>query len=839
MAFLIILVIVLSQLTLISSTYLDLLNPSNGEIWQPVKFADIPKSATIRLPNLKSDVKVIFDKWGVPYIFGDNFEDVFRVFGYIQARDRLFQMDMYRRLIEGRLSEILGEITFDTDVFYRNLGLKQAANESLKAIQDNFPQLYGYFQAFAEGINYYIDNGPLPLEFRLLGYRPDKWEVINSLEVAKFIEWGLTGSFWDIERSILVEALGVNKVDEIFPMVDYNLFPILRNNETIYEGSIKTMSQENKQKYESITDTPLDKLNDRIELLKWLQMASGLEGLKTLRGSNNWVVGGNYTYSGKPLLANDPHLSLMVPPIWYEAQLVVKNQMYVRGVTFPGIPVIIIGHNDKVAWGVTNVGADVIDFYYYKWKDNETYYYNGSWMKINKREEVIKITTGEGLVEKTIYINSTIHGPLWKKGTAKYAMRWTGYMGTLEAVAVFMYDTAKNISDFIEGLKFWHIPGQNLVYADIYGNIMYYPSAQYPIRKNILDNSTVAGNMPFNGSNMEGEWVGFIPFEEIPHVINLPRGFVVTANNRPDAGTLPYYWGDSEYFADPYRAMRITQMIEETLAIKGFVDISDFKRIQGDVYSITAEEFLPHLIDALNNAELNNVEQEAFNILKTWNYQMFTNLTAPTIYSMWLYVYREKVFRDEYNANDLTNVRLPKVSTLEYLTENPEMFQYWIDDKSTTNKNETLNEILITSFKEAVSKLIDKMGTDPSKWEFGKIHKMKIEHPLGSVLPWLNYQALPRSGSHFEVNVAPFNPDSDSWYTSLGPSWREIIDLSDLDNSICVIPGGQSGNPYSDHYDDQYYLWINVEYKEMLFPKSPEELDTSVIEGQINFIGGS
>ncbi|MGQ4891019.1 MAG: penicillin acylase family protein [Candidatus Njordarchaeia archaeon] len=828
--------IILLQTTLFTSPILDLVNPSTGKLWEPSKYANIPTYQKIKISRMKTEVKVIYDKWGVPHIFGENFEDVFRAFGYIQARDRLFQMDLIRRMMEGKLSEILGPATYETDVFYRTLGISYAANKSIEMIRLKYPEVYSYVEAFSEGVNYYIVHEKMPLGIMLLNYKPKQWTPVSTLEIAKFIEWGLTGSFWDIEKDLIFKKLGNVKASEIFPMIDYVLYPILKANETIYEGAIKTL-EKNINIMEAEKKASPIKYEAELELLNWLKTASHLSDLPTFRGSNNWVVSGKYTKSGKPLLANDPHLQFTVPPIWYEAHLVVYNKMNVRGVTFPGIPFIIIGHNDKVAWGVTNVGADVIDYYYYVWKNDTAYYYNDTVKKVEQRLELIEVAVSGGTIEKRIIVNSTVHGPIFERNGVKFAMKWTGLMPTYEAVAVFKYNIAKNITDFIDALKLFNVPGQNLVYADVYGNIMYYPSALYPIRKNLKTNTTVPGDMPFNGSDMEGEWVGFIPFEEIPHAINLPRGYIVTANNRPDAGTIPYYWGDGETFADPYRAMRITQMIKEFINTNGYVDIDSFKEIQGDIYSIPASKFIPYLLNALNSADLDNLESQAKQALESWDYKMLANETGPTIFIEWLYLYRENIFKDEYEMANLTGVRKPKPSTIEYMTEHPNQFKYWFDNKSTT-QNETRDDIIVQSFREAVKKLAERLGSDVGKWKYGKIHIAKFQHPLGSILDWLNYKAVPANGGLFTPNPGYFNPSKETWYLEVGPSWREIIDLSNFSNSLCIIPGGQSGNPYSKHYDDQFWLWINIEYKAMTFPNTPQEIDENDVEGTIIITGG-
>ncbi len=823
--------LLLFQVIVMVMPYIALLNPADGLFWRPIEYTVPPKEQTIYISGMKSNVTVVFDNWGVPHIYAQNLEDAFTAFGYVQARDRLFQMDLIRRLMEGRLSEIFGDYALNSDIYYRTLGLAQAARASIELIEHEYPEVYDYMVAFARGVNQFINEGKLPLEMVILGYTPYKWEPYHSLLIAKMIEYGLTFNTWDLKRRVLVEAFGENRVEEIFPPIDYILFPILQDNETWYPSKIVPQAIDTSGlKYKLINDLPNDKLSDVSHLINEIDSLLKAFGFVKGLGSNNWVVSGNLTDTGKPLLANDPHLPLNAPPVWYEAHIVVPGVMNVRGVTFPGIPFIIIGHNDKVAWGVTNGCVDVIDFYYYKWLNATTYYYNGSWVKVNQREETIKVRTQGGYYNKTIIVNETIHGPLIEFHSARYAVKWTGLMATREAVAVFKFDTAKNIEDFLDGLRLFDVPGQNFVYADVEGNIMYYPNALYPIRKNLKDNVTVAGNMPFNGSNLEGEWVGFIPFEDVPHALNVPRGYIVTANNWIVDGDYPYYIGDSYYFLGPYRAMRITQMILDAVNTKGYVTIDDFKRIQSDAYSTLASALVPLLLDSIKNISLSEIEQNAVNLLKNWDYTMTIEKAAPTIFAMWVALYREYIFADEYEEKNVTDMPLPEPETIHYMSEHPNEFAWWFDNK-TTDKIETMGDIAYSALREAIKILTDRFDTnDPTQWTYGKIHVRYIQHFLGGALPWLNYPEMPENGSWFTVNLAYFEPFSYKWVSTIGPSWRQIIDLSNFSNSLSIIPGGQSGNPYSPHYYDQYLLWIKKEYKPMTFPSNPSDIPEDQVE---------
>lgn len=793
------------------STYLALLDPATGPMWTSLLTAEHPKRLEVVLPGLSNEVLVYRDSWGVPHIYAKSEADLFYAFGYVQAQDRLWQMDFMRRLCEGKLSEVVGEPVYEMDVFYRIIGLHRAAEETWNYLKQNDPELADLVQAFTDGVNAYIEQNMdnLPLEFKLLGYKPEPWTPVDSLTIGKFIGWGLTGTFWDLERKILVDALGSEAVDELFPLYEYEMFTIIPENYTEYLKDPLPIKSQIGTKFESNKDIQQAMFIDGIlKILRWKEEVDKWSGFFESIGSNNWVVDGNLTTTGKPILCNDPHLELTVPPVWYEAHLIVENGFNVRGVTFPGIPVIVIGHNAYLGWGMTNVGADVIDFYYYVWNEDETkYWYVDHWEDVEQVEENIKIKTDDGFETRTLIVNITRHGPVIQRDNAKFAIRWTGHGVTLEVKALYLYNKATNLSEFLEGMRFFHVPGQNIVYADIYGHIAYYPGARYPIREN-----NVTGMLPFNGSAGEGEWVGFVPFEKIPHVIDPPWHYIVTANNRPAGKSFPYYWGDSEYFSPRYRALRITMLINSTDKLS----IEDMMRIQGDDYSIPASIFVPYIQQVFEaKTDKDPYVEEALQYLSNWNYSMKKDLVAPTIYLKWLEIYRNKTFGDEYaKAGIYGKAKLPDIPVLEYFTETN--YQKYFDNKYTA-KVESRDDIIKESFIEAIQSLKEELGDDMSKWTYGSVHVREFNHPLGVVLSWLNYGSFPDHGSRFTVDPA-------GGYTSTsGASWREIINFANLSDSYCVIPGGQSGNRFSHHYDDQLPLWLETKYKLMTFPSSPEE----------------
>lgn len=491
--------------------------------------------------------------------------------------------------------------------------------------------------------------------------------------------------------------------------------------------------------------------------------------------------------------------------------------MNVRGVTFPGIPVIVIGHNNFVAWGLTNVGADVIDFYRYVWNDaGNQYWYLNRWENVTETEELIKIKVGDSIVETTVNINMTRHGPVIERNSEKFALKWTGQYPTMEARAMYAFNVANSLDDFELGLGDFQVPAQNIVYADIYGNIGWWANGRYPIRMNVSDaNSFLEYRLPFNGSQARGEWgewsdadAWLDPPEEVPHVVNPKAGCIATANNCPMPREKYSHWLGWTW-ADNYRVKRILRLLGEFQPLS----LEDMKEIQTDIYSIAAQNLVPYIINACRDRQLSQELEDALDFMGNWDFVMDKGQVAPAIFAAWVEKLKNNTFFDEYNRAEFEG-RYPSTETVQYLVE--ENSVRWFDNVD-TETTETRDDIIFQSFVEAVQLLREALGAKMSEWKWGTIHHTDIVHLLGSALSWLNYPELSVGGWEDSVNPA--------WGLKVisGASWRQIIDLDDLNSSICVIPGGQRGHPFSKHYYDQLELWLNGEYKPMTFPASPEE----------------
>ncbi len=842
--------ILLILIAYFASDYLNMLDPRNG-IWSSVLPAAHTGEKTIRLRGLEDEVIVAWDKWGVPHIYAKSERDLAFAFGYVQAMDRLWQMDLERRLAAGRLSELLGQPAFETDLFFRTMGLRIGAVRTWGALEAGaFPELKAALEAFAAGVNAAIKDmersGTLPVEYKLLGVEPEPWEPIDTLLVDRLICWGLTGSLDSLYLYQLLRGLQGAFGDEVGYRAVKSILPPDRPLE-VDEYIIPPSSSPGPAAKEhgapqqpcviSAREMGLGSPKSLFNVLKWWEDANSYcSFVRSLFASNNWVVSGALTASGKPILCNDPHLALTVPPTWYEAHLVVLGEggtplMNVRGVAFPGVPVIVIGRNDRVAWGFTNVGADVIDFYYYVWDEGgERYWYGpeGRWLTVKHDEEIIWVREGKKLVPKTVVLNFTIHGPLVERWGVRFAVKWLGHYATLEAEALRRYNWARGLEDFMEALALFQLPAQNHVYADVEGNIAWWACGRYPNRTNLDRSDPLKIWLPYNGSAGEGEWNEedwIDPPDEVPHLINPPWGYIVTANNRPaSTADYPLVYEIGWTWADYYRARRIRELIEGYLASEwARLRAEIMMAIQMDVLSIPARELVPYLLSALkiHEDELMALEKEAQEELVGWDYHMRAGWAAPTIFAAWLKAFVDAVFKDEFSKAGLEDVRIP-LSMLEYFVKHPEAGAWWFDDKGTPNVVEDRDTIMVKAFKQAVEELRKLVGTErthppPSKWKWARVHRLKADHVMGSVLPWLNYPRLPLDGWGDCVNnLGGLNVGS-------GPSWRQIVDFGD--KSYCVIPGGQSGNPFSPHYADQLELWVRGQYKAMDMPATPDEVE--------------
>jgi penicillin amidase len=762
---------------------------------------------TLSLPGLTARVEVIRDDLGVPQIYAQNEHDLFFAQGYVHAQDRLWQMEFNRRIGSGTLSAALGSATLETDRFLRTMGLRRAAEKDWALMGDETKAL---MQAYADGVNAFIEThqglGELPLEFTLLGVEPASWTPLDTLAWGKVMAYDLGGNYgMELFRARLIAEFGEEMAGQLVPP---------------YPADGPVIIPPEARSYAWLRGLPAGGANP---------LASILGEPRNGFGSNNWVVHGSRTATGKPLLADDTHLGLDMPSIWYENGLH-GGRFDVVGYSFPGAPMVIIGHNQTVAWGVTNLGPDVQDLYIEQVDDPihpSRYRFEGEWLDIATVQEVIEVK-GEEPVMLEVY--ETHHGPIMNAvldlpaTAAPLALRWTALDGTYLFRAVEGLDLASNWEEFRQALSYWDVPSQNFVYADVTGNIGYQSPGKIPIRA-----EGHQGVVPVPGWTGEYEWQGYIPFEELPSVYNPATGFVATANNKVVPDDYPYHLGSD--WAAPQRAQRITDL----LAADDSITIEDMQRIHGQTYSLPAEALLPRLLAAVGVPE-NDLEEAALGALREWDLYMEADRPGATIYEVWYYFLIQNTLRDELGEEfmedyiGLDDTHIPAMIDWAGRAE-----VAWFDD-TTTAWFETREDIMRRSFTDALQWLSQVLGDDPSEWEWGRLHtKTFVHNPIGqsgiALLENLfNSDTFPARGGTMTVDAA--------WYSSEeflamggGVSQRMVVNLADLDSSLFIHTTGQSAHLFHPHREDMIELWQEVEYGQLPFSRAAvdEEAETVLV----------
>lgn len=758
-----------------------------------LKKASVPDYNAKRIiPSMEAEVTVYRDTFGIPHIYAETEQDVYRAAGFVMAQDRMWQMDLYRRVTTGRLSEIFGADMLGTDLLMRSLRIQDKSEKLLENID---PMVKEALVHFAEGVNHYIEKHNLPPEFKLLGYNPELWEPVHSINLIGFMAWDLTTP-WHNEVVLhqLRESLGDSLYQMFIPDMAKHPVPV------ISEFGMKE---------------PVD-----LGLLAEASEKLGDLGIEFFHGSNNWAVSGVKSTTGTPILANDMHLGFNIPGIWYQMHLVAGEILNVTGVVLPGQPFVISGHNDSIAWGMTNVMIDDMDFYLETLNDDSTrYMLDGEWKNLTVETVTIPVK-GMDPVEKVI--RYTHRGPLINQlkpleGPA-VSMRWIGNEWSNELQSVFLLNRASNWEDFREAAKTFISVSQNIVYADHRGNIGMQISAGIPIRK-----GDIIGFYP--GDTTAYDWQGLVPFEALPYEFNPSRGYVSSANNKTIDETYPFkvsYWFDM-----PNRISRIREMLEA----KEKISPEDFQMIQTDQTSVLARDFLGYALVRLDSVkDWNQTETKALYSLKDWDFELTTESTAATIFELFYRKAMENLVKDDLTEAlfiSLLGSRTLMQNLLVNAIENPGSR---LIDISHTEKTETMKDILVISFRETVSELSLTLSANPDEWKWGSVHSFTLRHPLATVKILdrffkLNRGPFPVPGSFH--TVAPYSYSYRKPYdVNHGASQRHIYVVGKWDLSKTVIPTGNSGIPASPHYCDQTLLYLEGKYHDDPFSKEAVELNS-------------
>ncbi|WP_354682219.1 penicillin acylase family protein [Cupriavidus necator] len=762
--------------------------------------AQPPAAGTVALPGLHDKVTIVRDGNGVPHIRAASKADAWFALGYVHAQDRLWQMQMNKRVVAGRLAEILGPSAIDNDKFLRTLGVRRNAEAILA---QSPPETRAALQAYADGVNAWIDHrkGPLPPEFLLLRTEPEHWEPADTLGWQTMMAWDL-GSNWTQEtlRMRLAQVLPVARISEL-------LAP--------YPGEQPVRTMDYGHLYQQLAPlaNAMASVGDKAP-------PGYIEGM----GSNNWVVSGAHTQSGKPLLANDPHLGLQAPALWYFARMTAPG-LDVAGATLPGLPLVVLGHNARIAWGLTNTAPDVQDLYIERLRPgNDTQYQTpNGWAAFETRTETIRV---KGAPDVTLKVRATRHGPVISDVSesvasaagpfgAQYvvAFQWTALRADDRTFqAGLKMNEAHDWASFTAALRDFHSPQQNIVYADVDGNIGFYAPGRVPLRR--ADND-LKGLAPAPGWDARYDWTGFIPFEALPHRYNPADGVIVTANQRIVGPDYPYFI--TSEWAVPYRFERIHALLAATP--KHTLD--SFAAIQKDVVSLAVRDALPLLLAAPVSRDGARPERERalLEALRKWDGTMDMDRAEPLVVTAWLRELSRRLFEEKVGEPifgrmwEHRNVQQPM---LNILRDPRKLGAFWCD-RPHTRPAESCDDAIADAWTAAMTDLSRRYGDNPSRWHWGEAHAARAEHkPFGKISylsPLFNLR-VPTGGDTYTVNVGRHNlrDDKAPFENTHAASVRALYDLANLEASRFMDSTGQSGNALLPRYRDWTAKWAAVEY---------------------------
>lgn len=758
------------------------LSPFTGYL-QNATAVNEPATVEIKTPAISKEAKVLLDEFLIPHIFAASESDLYYLQGYMTARDRLWQMDLQTRAAEGRLSEIIGPKTLNMDREKRRNGLKFAAENAADKMMDSKTKMV--LEAYTKGVNDYIaslDKKDLPLEYKLLDYAPEPWKPERSALLLKAMAERLTAMEADIENTNFRQYFGEPLFDLLFPNYVEEQSPIIPKG-TIYAFEDSTHHNPKITYSGQVSYRPLEKPERHL-------------------GSNNWAVAPNKSLTNHTMLCNDPHLFLNYPSIWYEMHLVC-GAMNVYGVTMPGAPGIIIGFNKDIAWGVTNAGRDVRNWYAIKYKDTarNQYAYNGGWRKLIKRIEAIKIRGQETFYDTVLY---THHGPIVYdraynnvKDKVDLALSWTAHQSSNELMTFYLLNHAKNHVDYLAAVDHFVCPGQNFVFASASGDIAIKQQGKFPKTETNADKFVLDGSIPANDMN------SFIPVEQNPFVINPARGFVSSANQHPTDESYPYYYSSGEF--EYNRSRRINEVLES----KAKLSISDMMQLQQDEFNYAAYDLLPSLISIIDSTPQS--KNNYLGALRKWDFVNTRESRSATYFESWLNYLKKLTWDEVLDKQEMLNI--PDNFITARLVRNRQdidMFDY----KKTKDKKEGMKDIVQMAFDSMVleMKTLERQNKDTTIWS--RYKGTEITH-MAKIAPFSTYN-IQIGGNANIVNAV-----AKTW----GPSWRMIVELTPQGpKAYGIYPGGQSGNPGSKHYNEFTEPWRVGSYRNLQYVKKASEL---------------
>ncbi|MGH3508048.1 MAG: penicillin acylase family protein [Nocardioidaceae bacterium] len=800
---------------------------------------------TIELEGLTSSVTVLRDDQGIPQIYAETPDDLFFAQGYVQAQDRFYEMDFRRHLTAGRLAEMVGEDALETDMFVRTLGWRRVAEQELALLS---PTTRQYLDSFSSGVNAYLadhDGGDISLEYAALGlggldYKPEEWSSVDSLAWLKAMAWDLGSNMADeVDRSLATADLDVSEIAALYP--DY---PHAQNRPIVNQGGIVdgvfepdatgNSTREPRRPPPRYGARALDALSRAEQASRSL---SELLGTTSGLGSNAWVVSGDLTASGAPILANDPHLGASMPGVWYQMGLHCTTvdsacPFDVTGFTFAGLPGVVIGHNARIAWGFTNLYPDTQDLYLEQVDDDGTYLYDGKRVPLETREETFGIA---GEDSKTITVRTTRHGPLIsdvsddlstvganapvgkrapERGTDyAVALRWTALDPGRTAESLFALNKASNWDEFREAARTFEVPSQNMVYADVEGHIGYQAPGQIPIRR------TGDGNWPVPGWDPAYDWSGdYIPFDALPNLFDPDSGVIVTANQAVIGEEYPYYIGDCYDYG--YRAQRILGELTR-MAEVGDLTPEDMLDLQLDNHSLLAEQLTPILLDINLPTDYYRGGQR---VLRGWDYAMDADSVGAAYFNVVWRNLLELTFHDQLPEDTWPDGDSRWWTVMLEQLEDP-YGPFW--DNVETPNAESRDMILQDAMMTARDDLTQAQSRNPKDWEWGHLHRLNLRNetvgddssPVAFLFNRGDYKV---GGGSSIVNAVAWDASEGFEATSV-PSMRMVIPMDNLDAARWINLTGASGHAYNSHYTDQADLWVDGETLPWLFSRDAVE----------------
>ena len=794
------LIFIFNTKTLLPAPLGKLLSPQHG-IWQNAEASNENFSGEFKFAALKGKTDVYFDDRLVPHVFAEVETDAYFIQGFLHAKFRLWQMDLQTLSAAGRASEVVGEVALDHDREFRRLGMVYGAEKSLAQMEAD-PAIKATCDAYTAGVNEYIKSltiATLPLEYKLIGFEPELWSNFKTALFLKYMSHNLAAHENDFEMTNAKIFFSAEDFNLLYPAIQDSLDPIIPKGTIFSPASVLAEKPATADSLYFKSAVSIDKVNKP----------------DPANGSNNWAVSGSKTASGAPILCNDPHLGLNLPSLWYEMQLSTPT-FNAYGASFPGSPSVVIGFNDSIAFGFTNGGRDVRDYYEIKFKDDsrKEYWFNNEWKQTEFRFEEIKIAGKPTMIDTVAY---TIFWPVMfdktysgkRTGNQKnYAVRWKAHDSSNELLIFTQLNRAKNYADYNAAVVNLHTPGQNVVFASKSGDIAIRTQGEWPAKWK------GQGDFVMPGTDSSYMWKGMIPDSETPFQYNPERGFVSSANQRPVDSTYPYYLGRE--YPTP-RGL----IINRKLAAMQQVTPQDMMTMQTDNYNVFAEMARPIFLKNTNTAALSAEENKYFSLLQNWDLRNDITSTGATVFVLTWEKFKPVVFDDEY-AKAPQPIQKPFESTLLEAVLRDSAYKF-LDDIN-TSATETLADMTTLAFKNAVKDLADleKKG----KLEWAKYKGTTVAHL--TKIPAFSRANLAIGGGNNIINATRENH---------GPSWRMVVSLTPQTEAFGIYPGGQSGNPGSRFYDNFISDWAAGKYYSLWMMTKSETADPRV-KWKMSFSGG-